>query len=155
MCYAQNTVKMITPSQYLGLYPKNQVIQPSPSSWGYKGYYEVWLNGSNDWIYPHLHRAQDQMSACASKYGGDGAIKDRILNQMARELLLAQSSDWAFMMKTGAFAEYGAKKTVTHLERFHLLRTYLDKGFYNMEVIEDIERKDNLFPEMNYAVYKP
>lgn len=154
MCYDQETVKMITPSQYLGLYPKNQVIQPSPSSWGYKGYYEVWLNGSNDWIYPHLHRAQNEMIKSAKKYGALSDVKDRILTQMARELLLAQSSDWAFMMKTGAFSEYGAKKTVTHLERFHLLRTYLDRGFYNMEVIEDIERKDNIFPELSYSVYR-
>jgi predicted glycosyl hydrolase (DUF1957 family) len=42
---------------------------------------------------------------------------------------------------------------VTHLERFYLLKTYLDKGFFNLEVIEDIERKDNIFPEITYTVY--
>jgi 1,4-alpha-glucan branching enzyme len=145
---------MITPSKYLGIYPKNQVIQPAPSSWGYKGYYEVWLNGTNDWIYPHLHRAQDQMVEAARKYGAKSDMNNRVLNQMAREILLAQSSDWAFMMKTGAFSEYGAKETVTHLERFYLLKTYLDKGFFNLEVIEDIERKDNIFPEITYTVYQ-
>ena len=154
MCFDQSTVKMTTPSRYLKLYPRNQVINPSPSSWGWKGYYEVWLNGTNDWIYPHIHRAQEKMVEAVKKYGGQSTVKDRILNQMSRELLLAQSSDWAFMMKTGAFSEYAAKRTVVHLERLHLLRSYLDRGFYNFEVIEDIERKDNIFPEVNYSVYQ-
>jgi 1,4-alpha-glucan branching enzyme len=153
--YDQNNIKLITPSRYLGFYPKNQVINPAASSWGWKGYYEVWLNGSNDWIYPHLHRAQETMSKAAKQYAYGGQVKERILNQMARELLLAQSSDWAFMMKTGAFSEYAKKRTVMHLERFYLLKGYLDKGFVNYEVIEDIERKDNIFPEINYSAFQP
>ena len=35
--YDQNTIRLITPSSYLKLYPKNQVISPAPSSWGWKG----------------------------------------------------------------------------------------------------------------------
>jgi 1,4-alpha-glucan branching enzyme len=155
ICYDQDGLKLTTPMRYLKIYPKNQVIEPAASSWGWKGYYEVWLNGSNDWIYPHLHRAQEAMVAAVQKYGGRSTAQDRILNQMARELLLAQSSDWAFMMKTGTFGEYAGKKTIIHLERFHLLKSYLDKGFYNFEVIEDIEEKDNIFPEISYSVYQP
>jgi len=154
ICYDQKTIKLITPSRYLGIYPKNQVINPAPSSWGWKGYYEVWLNGSNDWIYAHLHRAQEKMTEAANRFRAKGDVKERILNQMARELLLAQGSDWAFMMKTGAFSEYAKKKTVMHLERFYLLKSYLDKGFINYEVIEDIERKDNIFPEISYSAFQ-
>ncbi|HIE36284.1 MAG TPA: DUF1957 domain-containing protein [Candidatus Omnitrophica bacterium] len=150
----QQTIKLITPSKYLKLYPKNQVINPAPSSWGWKGYYEVWLNGANDWIYPHLHRAQEKMVEAVKKYAKKEKIQERILNQMARELLLAQSSDWAFMMKTGHFSEYAKKRTIIHLERFYLLKSYLDKKFYNYEIVEDIERKDSLFPEINYMVYQ-
>jgi len=152
--YDQKTIKLITPSNYLKIYPKNQVINPSPSSWGWKGYYEVWLNGTNDWVYPHLHRACEHMVEAVKRFSSDGDVKKRILNQMARELLLAQSSDWAFMMKTGAFSEYASKRTVAHLERFYLLKSYLERDFYNFEVLEDIERKDNIFPDLNYSIYK-
>ena len=152
--YDQKTIKLITPSNYLKIYPKNQVINPSPSSWGWKGYYEVWLNGTNDWVYPHLHRACEHMVEAVKRFSSDGDVKKRILNQMARELLLAQSSDWAFMMKTGAFSEYASKRTVAHLERFYLLKSYLERDFYNFEVLEDIERKDNIFPGLNYSIYK-
>jgi 1,4-alpha-glucan branching enzyme len=55
MAYDQDTVKTLTPSDYLAEYPKNQVSTPAQSSWGWKGYHEVWLNGSNDWIYRYLH----------------------------------------------------------------------------------------------------
>ena len=73
------------------------------------------------------------------KYGNTSDVKSRILNQMTRELLLAQSSDWAFMMKTGHFSEYAGKRTVTHLERFYLLHSYLERDFVNFEVIEERE----------------
>ncbi len=152
--YDQENIKLITPSRYLKLYPKNQVINPAPSSWGWKGYYEVWLNGSNDWIYPHLHRAQEAMVKLANRYKNSDGLKRRILNQMAREVLLAQSSDWAFMMKTNTFSEYARKRIVVHLERFHLLKNYLEKNFYNFEVLEDIERKDNLFPDIEFSIFQ-
>ncbi len=152
--YDQRTIKLIAPSDYLKIYPKNQVISPSPSSWGWKGYYEVWLNGANDWIYPHLHRASKEMKKAVKKFSSNGELKRRILNQMLRELLLAQSSDWAFMMKTGAFSEYASKRTILHLERFYLLKSYLERDFFNIEVLEDIERKDNIFSHISYTVYQ-
>ena len=42
----------------------------------------------------------------------------RALNQAARELLLAQSSDWAFIMKTGTMVEYAIRRTREHVLRF-------------------------------------
>jgi predicted glycosyl hydrolase (DUF1957 family) len=46
MQYDQNVIKPITPSEYLNKFPINQIVSPAASSWGDKGYYEVWLNGS-------------------------------------------------------------------------------------------------------------
>jgi len=63
----QDTVTMITPSEYLKEYPTNQVVRPSLSSWGYKGFSEFWLDSANDWIYPYLHEAGKLMKAMASK----------------------------------------------------------------------------------------
>ncbi len=151
--YDQNIFKLTTPSLYLKLYPKNQLINPAPSSWGWKGYYEVWLNGSNDWIYPHLHRAQEVMINLAKRFKNVNGEKRRVLNQMAKELLLAQASDWAFMMKTGNFSEYAKKRVITHLERFYLLKQFLERDFINYEVLEDIENKDNIFPDLDYSLF--
>ena len=56
--FDQDTIRMINANEYLQENPRNQVITPSMSSWGYKGYSEVWLQGTNDWAYRHLHRGK-------------------------------------------------------------------------------------------------
>src|SRR5882724_3402644 len=117
-----------TPSEYLAANPTQQVIEPATSTWGENGYLEVWLNPSNAWIYPQLHVAAQRMSQVARKYAeevvwqprknsglpsedraaGTSVLQfaDRVLKQLARELLLAQSSDWAFLIKAETAREY-------------------------------------------------
>lgn len=63
MHWDQQTVKPITIPEYLDRTPRLQKARPSFSSWGYKGYCEVWLEGSNDWIYRHLHEAPTAWSS--------------------------------------------------------------------------------------------
>ena len=104
--FDQQTIKTITIPEYLDRYPKIRVAQPTLSSWGYKGYCEVWLEDSNDWIYPHLHAISERMVEAARVNPDPTPLRRRILNQMARELLLSQSSDWAFLMKAGTMVEY-------------------------------------------------
>ena len=153
MHHDQDTIKTITPSQYLEKFPKNQVCTPTMSSWGYKGYNEVWLEGSNDWIYRHLLKAADRMVALAHQYpDADGDAK-RALNQAARELLLAQSSDWAFIMKTGTMVEYAVKRTKDHLYRFDKLADQLERGALDHSFLRKMEETDNIFPEIDYKVY--
>lgn len=86
---------------------------------GDRGYYDVWINGSNDWIYRHLHFMADTMTELADRYyNNTNAVTARLLNQMARELLLAQSSDWAFLMTTKTAIEYSTKRTKEHISNF-------------------------------------
>lgn len=99
--YDQKTFATITPSEYLDSNPRNQVITPAASSWGDKGYYEVWLNNSNDWLYRHFHKMTERMIGLAETNRNEtNGIRIDALNQAARELLLAQGSDWAFIMTT-------------------------------------------------------
>src|SRR5260370_39092215 len=111
MHWDQPNVKMITMPQYLDRHTKIQISQPSFSSWGYKGYCDVWLEGSNDWIYRHLHEDADRMCELAQQNPNPNHLQRRALNQAARELLLAQSSDWAFIMKTGTMVDNARQRT--------------------------------------------
>ena len=145
--------ELVTPGDYLNTYRRNQVSTPSLSSWGYKGYNEVWLEGSNDWIYRHLHKAAERMADLAKAYPSSDGLRRRALNQAARELLLAQSSDWAFIMKTGTVVPYAVRRTKEHLWRFTKLyedirRESIDEGW-----LSDIEYRNNIFPEIDYSVY--
>ncbi|HAK93813.1 MAG TPA: DUF1957 domain-containing protein [Planctomycetes bacterium] len=154
IAYDQETVKLITPSAYLEKHPTHQISMPSVSSWGYKGYAEVWLNGTNDWVYRHLHRASDRMIELAGRHRGErDPLTRRALNQAARELLLAQGSDWAFIMNTGTMVQYAVKRTKGHIDRFNRLsdsiaRKAIDPGF-----VSELEWKDNVFPQIDYSVY--
>ncbi|MCX5898015.1 MAG: DUF1957 domain-containing protein, partial [Proteobacteria bacterium] len=77
----------------------------------------------------------------------------RALNQAARELLLAQSSDWAFIMKTQTLASYAVGRTKTHLLNFNRLRKEILKAEINESWLADVESRDNLFPDIDYRVY--
>jgi len=158
IAYDQKTVKLATPSDYLREYPVNQMSVPSTSTWGYKGYNEVWLEGSNDWIYRHLHVAGERMKELAEKFS-DCIEKDKFglaalaLNQAARELLLAQASDWPFIMKTGTMVEYANKRVKLHINRFtHIYKDMLN-GSIDKEWLKEVESRDNIFSDMDCAKY--
>lgn len=151
--YDQKTIKMATPSEYLAENPRNQVSTPSMSSWGWKGYSEVWLEGANDWIYPHLHEAGNRMVELARTYCNDNGLIRRALNQAARELMLAQSSDWAFIMKTGTMVNYAVKRTRDHIARFTKIYEDVKNNRIDEGWLSGIEYKDNIFPEMDFRVY--
>jgi 1,4-alpha-glucan branching enzyme len=150
----QQTVKPITVPEYLDRFKKIQVSQPSFSSWGYKGYCEVWLEGSNDWIYRHLHECADRMVELARAYPDPGnGLTRRALNQAAREVVLAQSSDWAFIMKTGTMVEYARERTRVHVNNFHHLYEQIRKNELDEPWLTEVERRHNLFPDMDYRLY--
>ncbi|OFV87488.1 MAG: glycoside hydrolase [Acidobacteria bacterium RBG_16_70_10] len=155
MHHDQDVVKPTTPSEYLEWHDELEVCQPPMCTWGAAGYAEVWLNGSNDWIYPHLDMAAERMVEIARRYEQPGALEGRALNQAGRELLLAQSSDWAFIMKTNTTVEYAKKRTRDHIARFdYLYRALTGRVPLEEPILREFEGRDNIFPEIDYRVYR-
>ncbi|MCM8800513.1 MAG: DUF1957 domain-containing protein [Candidatus Omnitrophica bacterium] len=152
--FDQNIIRLITPSEYLAENPRNQVVTPSLSSWGWKGYNEMWLQGANDWIYRHLHKASERMTELAKEFSNTNGLLRRALNQALRELLLAQSSDWAFIMGTGTHYHYAVKRTKEHLLRFMRLYEDIKANCIDENWLAEIEYKDNLFPDIDYRVHQ-
>ena len=155
IAYDQNVFQAITPSEYLKKFPQQQMVQPCNSSWGDKGYYEVWLNGTNDWIYRHLHKIAEKMIHLSENaiHGSLSNIENRALNQMAREVLLAQASDWAFLMTAGTAPHYSEKRTRDHIHRFLTLEREFLEHHLNEEFLKECEHRDNIFPNINYRVF--
>ena len=152
--FDQGTYEMTHLADYLKAEPMQQVCRPSQSSWGYKGFHEYWLNETNAWIYPHLHKAAERMIELSKKEPED-ELSGRALNQAAREVLLAQSSDWAFIMRTGTMVPYAIRRTRSHLMRFNKLYEDINQGKIDSGWIEKVEAIDNIFPDINYRVYRP
>jgi 1,4-alpha-glucan branching enzyme len=141
----QKTIRTVTFSEYLAEYPQNQPAAPAASSWGYKGFNEVWLSGGNDWIYRHLHQAALQMEKLMDVNGPMEGIKLRALQQARRELLLAQASDWPFMIHAGAMAEYATGRVKLHLQRFQRLTREIEANLIDEAWLSTIEDQDNIF----------
>ena len=152
--YDQTEFQLTTPSRYLAEHPTHQMLAPAASSWGHKGYWEVWLEESNAWVYPHLHAAARRMVELARKHlATDSPLVERVLSQAARELLLAQSSDWAFLMKTGTARTYATKRTEEHLHRFTRLYEQFCTNAVDEAFLANCEFRDNIFEKINWRYY--
>lgn len=149
----QGMVAPVTPSGYLQEYPTNQVATPCSSSWGAGGYGNYWCNGANSWIYRHLHKMGERMVELARRFPDADGMHRRALNQAARELMLAQASDWAFIMKSGTTVPYATKRTNDHITRFNRLYDGLLTDSLDEPFVAEVERRDNLFPNIDYRVY--
>src|SRR6266567_1857249 len=149
--------RLTTPSEYLAAHPTQQIVEPAASTWGENGHLAVWLDPSNAWIYPQLNAAALRMCEVAGRYAAEGSNMtdtcDRVLKQLARELLLAQSSDWAFLMKTGTAREYATQRTIDHLARFNRLHDQFVTNNLDEEFLHDCEWRDNIFPNVNWRYY--
>jgi 1,4-alpha-glucan branching enzyme len=119
-------------------------------------------------MYPYQHEAERKMTELANKFASSelehsfnperGTLNSertkRILNQLARELLLAESSDWAFQIYKGTTVEYSSRRFQSHIHRFDLLAKMLESGDINEELLAEIENRDNIFQEIDYRVYQ-
>jgi len=152
--YDQNVFTLVTPGEYLSRHSTHQIATPSASSWGEEGYWRVWLNETNEWIYPHLQVAQERMTQLARRFPQPTALQERALKQAARELLLAQASDWPFILRTGTSPDYARKRVKDHLLRFLALHEQLT-GVTSIDErwLGELESRDNLFPEVNWRYW--
>jgi 1,4-alpha-glucan branching enzyme len=123
-------------------------------------------------MYPYQHDAERRMTELVWRHGdtetrgrGDKGtrlaasprpslpVSQRLLNQLARELLLAESSDWAFQIYQGTTVEYSSRRFQSHIHRFDLLAKMLESGEVDHELLAEIERRDNIFAEIDYRAY--
>jgi len=129
------------------------VAEPAPSSWGNRGFSEVWQNRSNDWIYRHLHQAGLRLERLVRQHPTARGLTLRALKQGVRELLLAQASDWAFMMNSGATATYATQRVKSHLLRLDRLWKDLRRGAVDRQWLSAIEAQDTIFPSIDYRLF--
>ncbi len=152
-----------TPSAYLDAHPIQQKAVPAPSSWGEKGFHEHWVNPQCDWIWRPLHEAGTRMCRTVRESAeqprghtvlGVG-LTDRVLRQAGRELMLAQSSDWPFMISNGDTKQYANRRVNEHLNRFHDLLNGLQHGHIDSQRLSALEYMDAIFPQLDYRLFAP
>ncbi|MDR2468326.1 MAG: DUF1957 domain-containing protein, partial [Spirochaetaceae bacterium] len=156
-------IQFMTPSEYLSrLEIENfQTITPVFSSQGFNGYGESYLDSSNDWVYRHLLRAGERMVELAERFNGESDdLRERALNQAAREMLLAQSSDWVRIITTGEYhltrewSNYARNRVEMHLRNFTTFYEALGSDYISTRFLTELEQKNNIFPDINYRIFQ-
>ena len=149
-------VQFMSPAEYLCKQDPGtfQTLVPEFSSWGTNGYAETWLDASNDWMYRHTMRALERMVEIAERFPDDTGLKERALNQAARELLLVLSSDWSKMLYKQESADYARNRIESSLRNFTTIYEALGSNYISTEWLTHLEKRHNIFPGINYRVFR-
>jgi 1,4-alpha-glucan branching enzyme len=105
-------------------------------------------------VYPDLHEASDRFIRLSRVHRGtqDPGLR-RCLNQMGRELLLAQSSDWAFMISMGTTDEYARRRVTDHLRSFNGLMDGITRDSIDIETLEKLESSHFCLPRLDFECF--
>jgi len=149
-------LQFMTPSEYLFQQQISafEVSLPEFSSWGVNGYTETWLDSSNDWVYRHLNRSIDRMIELADRFSKNSSLKERALNQAAREILLAMASDWPAFLYRQECTAYARRQIEDPLMNFTTIYEALGSNYISAEWLTNLECRHEIFPNINYRVFK-
>ena len=151
-------IEAATASEYLLRHPPSSVIALPEGSWGQGGNHWVWLNDDTRWVWEAVYRAEDTfLDLVREARRGRRAEVRRVLQQIARELLLLESSDWPFLITTVSARDYAEARVKIHLETFDRLVAVARKAMAGPLPPEDeaglreVEARDSLFPDIDLA----
>ncbi len=143
-------------SQYIREHPPQAAVVLPEGSWGKGGFHWVWLNDRTLWTWEKIHAAEEHMQELAGRYAQTADAKVRsILEQMARELLLLESSDWQFIISAYNAADYAEKRVSEHYKSFEKLRAMLPKALAGRleredeETLHELRSRDSVFPKLD------
>ncbi len=117
----------VTLGEHLAARPELAVATPAPSSWGEAGYGEVWVGPKSGHLWRHVHHASRYVKWLVDRHRGADGFRGEVLDQVIRELLLLQSSDWAFILHTGTSTGYAEARVRAHVRRLRHLGHLLEK----------------------------
>ncbi|HEY4357196.1 MAG TPA: 1,4-alpha-glucan branching protein domain-containing protein [Acidobacteriaceae bacterium] len=150
-------LELATASQYLARYPRAGSIAMPEGSWGAGGDNRVWLNEDTTWTYKRIYAAELACrDICSAGEWKDSETGTRIVKQLCRELLLLESSDWQFLITTGAARDYAETRFNTHSTQFGDLQAIFESFMESGALSEteearlgEIERRDSIFADID------
>lgn len=146
------TVELITVREYLAEHPPQTIMHVPEGSWGAGGTHFTWNNIEVNWMWQPIHAAEKRLSRLANRHKHDWENEHLrgVLNQAARELLLAESSDWPFLVTTGQARNYAIERFNQHLERYRELCESVENGEPDGDLAARYWELDRLFPDIDY-----
>ena len=144
-------------AEYLDRHPRADFLSLHEGSWGAAGNNQVWLNPETAWTWTHIYPAERFVRdlATAGRYQGS-ELGTRIAQQICRELLLLESSDWQFLITTGAARDYAESRFLTHSDQFNTLKILWQHFEANRHLtpeqtaqLNEINLRDGIFPDID------
>ncbi|MFW6114087.1 MAG: 1,4-alpha-glucan branching protein domain-containing protein [Actinomycetota bacterium] len=124
-------------------------LSPSLTSWCLEGDFSTWVNPLTSHPWERVHAAEKCLLRLIKNVDLAQKGRDRALAQASRELLLAEASDWFFMISRGKAESYARERLESHLERFHKLEGMLERDDIDKEYLAALEDMDNPFPDID------
>ena len=151
--------EMIAPatgSRHLRQHPPRAAIRLPWGSWGANGDSSMWLSQHTAWTWERLWPLEQSFWDVAPNSIASATARP-VLAQAARELLLAQSSDWQFIISTGAAADYAEQRIRQHCADAEELIAALAAGNESQlesgqRRAEELGQRDQLFPNVIPAI---
>jgi 1,4-alpha-glucan branching enzyme len=159
-------IQLTSGSNYLDHYPRAGSVRMHEGSWGAEGTNHVWMNPDTSWTYTQIYPAELYLrDVCtAGKWKANGSdsqpIAERVIKQLCRELLLLESSDWQFLITTGAARDYAELRFETHMDQFNELKSIWQHFESHHTVTPEqearlaaIEQRDSIFPDIDPSLW--
>jgi 1,4-alpha-glucan branching enzyme len=151
-------VRPVTARDHMAARPARATVRLGEGSWGANGDFSMWMNDQTAWTWQRLWPLEDAFWGVARRALGAGPRQRHVLEQAARSLLLAQSSDWQFIISTGAATDYAERRFAQHCADLEQLLAALRPDAPDGALDEAVRRadalrpRDNLFPDVGDAI---
>ncbi|MFW9968843.1 MAG: 1,4-alpha-glucan branching protein domain-containing protein [Candidatus Odinarchaeota archaeon] len=159
LIYKNKDLEITTISNYLSKFKENfSIIRMGESSWGEGGHFQVWRNPEHGWIWPYINGSIKEFENVLECIPHPNVWEERVLKQIARELLLMEGSDWPFLLYTKQAKDYANRRFHQHHQRFNKLmwgaKNFDDKSRINIRDLEEIESIDSCFQNINLNYFR-
>jgi len=126
-------VPLATPGAWLDEVGEAPPLALPEGSWGAGGGHSTWLDARTRPLWAEVHAVETGFEAVARRaLGRAGGPIDRLLAQALREVLLAEASDWPFLVTHGTARDYAEARLEAHARDARRLlaiaSTVLDRG---------------------------
>ncbi|MDF1753481.1 MAG: DUF1957 domain-containing protein [Verrucomicrobiales bacterium] len=151
-----------TPSEYDAIATNLPQAMPVSSSWGEGGFFETWMSENNNWINADLYDRGTKLCRMVQTHqeSREGMSQERIdhrercLRQLSRDLLMAQASDWGFLLNNEASHDYAEAKVRGYLDAFDVVWG-ICTSFGDIAPLDELEKRYPIFADIEWDLFRP
>ena len=165
-----NTVKWVNADPELATSTLGEYYDSAPpvisvdlpeGSWGKGGFHWIWLNEETKWTWKHIYEDERIMIRWANSVENPDPHLKEILEQMARELVLLESSDWQFLISTWSARDYAELRFSEHHDNFQALNKIAESCLAGQEIsegdrtfLDSLMKEDRVFKNIDISWWR-